>query len=186
MIEHQLRVKQAELEQSNTSLREYAYVASHDLQEPLRKISTFADRIRSSYQTDLPEPAKVYLDKIISSSVRMQQMVHDLLAVSIISSERSYELADLNKILLDVAQDFEDSMDSAILTIKSDTLPAARVIPSPMRQLFHNLISNSVKLRKPGIPVNIDVRAVIVDEPGDEVPDPLPDHQYLRLDFSDN
>jgi light-regulated signal transduction histidine kinase (bacteriophytochrome) len=186
LIEHQLRMKQAELEQSNTSLREYAYVASHDLQEPLRKISTFADRLRSSHQGELSETARSYLEKIISSSIRMQQMIRDLLSVSVINSDRSFKTADLNQLFRDVLQNFEDAIEKKLVTITSEHLPQAKVIPSQMRQLLQNLISNSIKFRKSDVPCHIHVTGCLIEHPHDDIKHPIPGIQYLKLEVRDN
>jgi PAS domain S-box-containing protein len=186
LIEHQLRMKQAELEQSNTSLREYAYVASHDLQEPLRKISTFADRLRTSHQGELSETAKSYLEKIISSSIRMQQMIRDLLSVSVINSDRSFKTADLNQLFRDVLQNFEHAIEKKQVTITCDHLPEAKVIPSQIRQLLQNLISNSIKFRKSDVPCHILVTGSLTQDPGDDFKNPIPGTQYLKLEVTDN
>ena len=186
LIEHQLRMKQAELEQSNTSLREYAYVASHDLQEPLRKISTFADRLRASHQDELSETAKSYLEKIISSSIRMQQMIRDLLSVSLINSERSFQTTDLNQLFREVVQHFEDLIEKKQLMITAGHLPEAKVIPSQIRQLLQNLIINSIKFIKPDVPSHIQVTASLTDDISDDFKHSVPDRRYLKLQVSDN
>ena len=185
-IEHKLRMNKAELEQSNMSLREYAYVASHDLQEPLRKISTFADRLRTSHEAELSEQAKSHLSKIISSSIRMQQMIRDLLSVSIINSERSFESVNMDKLFQEVLQHFEDIIEHKKITITADRLPEATVIPSQIRQLFQNLISNSIKFSHPQIPCHIKLTTSLIEDPGDDIKNLIPGRNYLKIMISDN
>ena len=139
-----------ELKQSNKSLEEYAYVASHDLKEPLRKISTFGDRLFTTSQAALDTEGRNYLEKIISSSKRMQQMINDLLSVSMITGNKEFEVFSLKTILDDVIQTLEYKIEENQAVIQTDHLPEAYIVPSQFRQLFQNLLSNSLKFIQPG------------------------------------
>jgi PAS domain S-box-containing protein len=136
------------LQQSNTSLGEFAYVASHDLKEPLRKISTFTDRLLNMETEDFSEEAKLYLNKVIESSARMQQLIDDLLSISMISSEQSFQTYSLKLVAEEVIQTLEHKIEEKKAVIKISDLPQVRIVPSQFRQLFQNLISNSLKFSK--------------------------------------
>ncbi|MFL5811044.1 MAG: sensor histidine kinase, partial [Flavisolibacter sp.] len=139
------------LEQSNASLEEFAYVASHDLKEPLRKISTFGDRLVATQKDNLPDEGKLYLQKIVDASQRMQTMINDLLSISMITGNTSFETYSLQKILDETLQTLEYKIEQQNAVIKADPLPEANIIPSQFRQLFQNLVSNSLKFTRPGV-----------------------------------
>lgn len=174
-----------ELQQSNASLQEFAFVASHDLKEPLRKISTFIDRLYH-LRNDYTEKEQVYLDKILNSSKRMQQLIDDLLSLSLVSSAPNAEVCDLNNLLSEVLQVFEVKIEESGASVLSDGLPAARIVPSQFHQLFLNLISNSIKFSRKNTPPEIRIehhflnsfQAAFLNLPEAE--------KYLKLTFSDN
>jgi PAS domain S-box-containing protein len=155
--ERVLHQKNLELRQSNASLEEYAYVASHDLKEPLRKICTFGDRLTSSQYDKLDESGKVYLQKIIDSSLRMQLMINDLLSISLVSGNKNFEPASLSKIVQEALQFAELKIETANAKITVSDLPEAQVVPSQMRQLFQNLINNSLKFAREGVQPEITI-----------------------------
>ncbi len=155
-IEQALHQKNIELEQSNTSLEEFAYVASHDLQEPLRKISVFGDRLLA-VQSELKPDHQVYLKKIIDSSLRMQNLIDDLLVISRISHDKSFQPYSLQTVLNEVIQLLEVKIEKQKAVITSDNLPKANIIPSQFRQLFQNLLSNSMKFVREGVPPEINI-----------------------------
>lgn len=139
-----------ELNRSNTDLEQFAYVASHDLQEPLRKIQAFGDRLASKYQNIIDQDGQLYIERMQHASARMQVLIDDLLAFSRLSRNREpYIKTDLNRILQDVLKDLEISIESSGATIHVDKLPVIQVIPRQIQQLFQNLISNAVKFTKP-------------------------------------
>jgi PAS domain S-box-containing protein len=145
------------LEQSNASLEEFAYVASHDLKEPLRKISTFGDRLVATQLENFKPEGKIYLQKIIDASQRMQTMINDLLSISMISGNTAYENYSLQKIFEETVQTLEYKIEQLNAIISSDLLPVARIIPSQFRQLFQNLLSNSLKFVRQDVQPQITI-----------------------------
>jgi len=151
-----------ELKRSNDELKQFAFVASHDLQEPLRKIMTFADRLQKM-MTELPENGKIYLDKISSSSQRMTALIDDLLNFSSISrANKKFSKVELDKVLKKVLLDFEVILGEKKGKVETTKLPAMEVIPLQIEQLFHNLVSNALKFVKQGEPpvINISCRVL--------------------------
>lgn len=147
-----------ELERSNGELKQFAYVASHDLQEPLRKIMTFSDRLQLQFSNQLPEKGKGYIEKITRSTQRMNKLINDLLDFSKASPKNgTFKKTDLNIIIKNVMSDFEEIIKEKQATIKIKPLPVIQAIPVQMEQLFHNLISNALKFtdkkRKPVISI---------------------------------
>jgi PAS domain S-box-containing protein len=137
------------LERSNNELEQFAFVTSHDLQEPLRKIQTFANLLQARSKDDLDETGNMYVEKIVSASRRMSKLIYDLLNFSRLTKfEEPFERTDLNTILTDIKSDFEIVIlqKNAELIIRE--LPVIDAIPLQMNQLFHNLISNALKFAK--------------------------------------
>lgn len=175
-----------QLQQSNASLEEFAYVASHDLKEPLRKISTFGDRLVNTQMDNLSPDGKIYLNKIIDASQRMQTMISDLLTVSMITGDRSFQPYSLQDILQDVLQTLEYKIEQKGALVTATELPEANIIPSQFRQLFQNLLSNSLKFTREDVQPTIRIahRHLPAEAlPGYQLPKA---GQYLELKFEDN
>ena len=163
LAQQELLNKTHDLETANIELQKFAYIASHDLQEPLRKILTFASLLQKEYDDKLSEKAKLYMDKIVHSSVRMQQLVEDILQFSSLkNTDEAFERTDLNSILQQVLIDMEVDIANSGATIKTGNLPHAEVIPSQIGQLFQNLLSNSIKFKKENEPPVVEVKGQIV------------------------
>lgn len=178
--------KNLELQQSNASLEEFASVASHDLQEPLRKISTFGDRLLTTQKEYLNEDGKTYLEKIILSSLRMQQMIHDLLSISMISGDKSFQPYSLEKILAEVLQTLEYQIEENKVIIDSGPLPEANVVPSQFRQLFQNLLSNSLKFARADTKLRVSIVSSIHKPAEVNQFQVSKAPEYLKIIFSDN
>lgn len=184
--EQALFLKNLQLQQSNTSLEEYAYVASHDLKEPLRKIATFSDRMLNSEQNSLSDDGKVYLNKVIESSRRMQTMINDLLSVSTILGNKAIEPCDLNQLLADAMQTLDHKIEERKATIDHDQLPTVPVVPSQIRQLFQNLISNSLKFGDTTRPLHIKITHKFLTHKMAEHYGLVKAKKYLQVDVEDN
>lgn len=184
--EQELQQKNLQLQQSNASLEEYAYVASHDLKEPLRKIATFGDRLMMTQKERLSEEGKVHLEKIISSSRRMQSMISDLLAVSMISGDKTFETYSLQAILGDVMQTLEYKIEEKNAVITTDGLPMATIVPSQFRQLFQNLISNSLKFTREEVTPQISISHTYLQPQDVQQYKLAPAKKYLQIRFADN
>ena len=140
------------LEARNRELQDFAYVASHDLQEPLRKISTFAELVVEEYGEVVGEDGRYYLSRMQDASRRMARLITDLLSYSRISSRAEpFQSIDLNEILDLVRTDVEMALKDAKGTIDVGMLPTIDADPTQMRQLFQNLIVNALKFRKPDV-----------------------------------
>ncbi|MFN2457129.1 MAG: PAS domain-containing protein [Chitinophagaceae bacterium] len=185
-MERSLLQNSFQLEQSNTSLEEFAYIASHDMKEPLRKISTFGDRLINSELDKLSDNGKAYLKKIVEASHRLQAMINDLLSISLISGDKTFQRYSLASILDDALQALEHKIEQKNAIINSDLLPEAHIVPSQFRQLFQNIISNSLKFSREDVQLVITIKHSIIN--GDEV---LlyrsgGNNQYHKLEFIDN
>ena len=165
MIQRELRqrlVAQKELEhkieslnRSNAELEQFAYVSSHDLQEPLRKIRAFADRLILKHRPALNDDARLMLDKIDNAADRMQTLIDDLLRFSrTVNHEGDKVLTSLNRLVSEVLNDLSEPLRLTKAEIKTDPLPDIQAYPLQMRQLFQNLLSNALKFTKPdAVPV---------------------------------
>ena len=143
---HSLSNAVNELETSNQNLEEFAYVASHDLQEPLRKIQTFASFLQQTSGEQLPADTKLYLSKIKDASNRMGQLIDDILSYSRLkSTDDKLEDTDLNEVVKQVLTDFDLKINERKAVIETDKLPVIKAVPLRMHQLFQNLISNALK-----------------------------------------
>ena len=145
-----LEIYNRKLEASNRELEEFAYVASHDLQEPLRKIMAFGDRLRSKYYTVLDDVGQDYLARMQNAALRMQTLIGDLLNLSRISTRsQAFVPVDLQQIVAEVLKDLETSIEAQGGTIIVDTLPIVVADTVQMRQIFQNLIGNALRFHKP-------------------------------------
>lgn len=137
------------LEKSNMELEQFAYVTSHDLQEPLRKIRIFANMLTEKFSQQIGSNMLIYLEKIEAAASRMSGLIKDLLEYSRLSANESlYQPVDLNKIINNVVTDFELLIAQKNITIQAETLPMIEAVPLQMNQLFYNLIGNSIKFTR--------------------------------------
>lgn len=159
-IEEQLRRTMTELKRSNEELEQFAYIASHDLQEPLRMISSYVQLLQKRLGDKLEHPAPEYISFILEGTGRMQELIHDLLSVSRITTRtQPFVSVDCSEILNSVLSDLKVMITETGARINSGKLPVITADPSQMRQLFQNLISNSIKFRGTSVP-EISISAV--------------------------
>jgi len=174
----------ANLESANKELERFAFMASHDLQEPLRKIRMFSDRLFTKYKDVFAEDAKM-VTRIQQAAERMQALIIDILAFSKISNDKStFVVTDLNPIMKEILSEMEDEIRDAGATITIDQLPTLSVGISLIRPLFQNLLSNALKYRRKDIPAVIRVRA----ETNNEIDDGGKNfvNRYYRIFIEDN
>lgn len=149
-VEEQAR----ELGRSNTELEQFAYVASHDLQEPLRKITSFCQALQTRYHGQLDERANQYIDFAVDGAKRMQTLINDLLAFSRAGhSDREHELVDLNEALATAQSALASALEDADASVLAADLPTVRGNRAQLSSLFQNLIANAVKFRDAEAPV---------------------------------
>jgi len=149
----------ARLETANKDLDLFAFMASHDLQAPLRKIRMFSDRLLSDHQKELDKDGQLYISRIQEVSKRMQDLINDILRFSKISGEKeSFQEVDLNDVLKEVVSEMEGSIQEKKAEILLETLPVLPVSSALMGPLFSNLISNSLKYSKKEVPPAIHIR----------------------------
>jgi PAS domain S-box-containing protein len=149
--EQKLREYTKKLQQSNRELQDFAFVASHDLQEPLRKVQAFGDRLASKYADILGENGLDYLARMQSASHRMQTLITDLLTFSRVTSQaKPFVEYDLNLIINDILSDLEVKIEETNAKIILEDLPKLEMDDTQMRQLFQNLIGNALKFSKSG------------------------------------
>ncbi|MDO6428981.1 chemotaxis protein CheB [Flavitalea sp. BT771] len=153
----------SELQHSNENLAQFAYIASHDLQEPLRKIRTFSTTLQDKYFTELPDPVKILVTKINASAERMSSLIKELLNFSqLLNSDAAFEHTDLDQILSHVIADFDLLIAEKGVVIKRQPLPVIDAIPLQMNQLFYNLLSNAIKFSRQGIAPVITITSKIL------------------------
>jgi PAS domain S-box-containing protein len=147
------------LEISNKELEQFAYVASHDLQEPLRMVTSFTQLLAMKYRSKLDSDADDYIDFIVEGSHRMKDLIDDLLAYSRLNTEKTeYQYNDLNQILDKVLLGMKNTLEEENAQITQDKLPTVRCDSSQLGQVFQNLISNSIKFHetKPKIHISAE------------------------------
>jgi PAS domain S-box-containing protein len=159
----ELEQKNAELEQMNKELQSFAYISSHDLQEPLRKIQTFATQIIERESHNLSDIGKDKFKRMQNAAKRMQTLINDLLSYSRTNvQERIFEKTDLSKIIDEVKEDLKEELEQKGGIIKKNKTSAIDVIPFQFRQLLYNLVSNSLKFAKSDTPPVIIIDSEII------------------------
>ncbi|WP_353720406.1 ATP-binding protein [Dyadobacter sp. 676] len=176
--------KNSELETTNHELQQFAWVVSHDLKEPLRKIQTFSHLIKDKYLTGNDE-AISYLNRSISSSARMSRLISDLLDYSRLSVTAHFQPTDLNALLDELLADFDETIREKKAIIRRAHLPVVETIPSQIRQVFQNLISNALKFSRPDVAPQVDIRCETI--PHKELTGATsPGGPFCRITIADN
>lgn len=175
------------LERSNKELEQYAFVTSHDLQEPLRKIQTFTTMLYEHNKEDLDERSVQHYRKVLHAARRMSDLINDLLEFSRLSRQEQFETVDLNEVLKNVQSDFELLIQSKHAAINIDVLPQVETNPLQMNQLFGNLMSNALKFSAEGRKCEITIRS---EKPSanqlEQFNQLKKDTEYVLIIFSDN
>lgn len=156
-IEEELKQKTIELEKSNESLQQFAAVASHDLKEPLRKISIYGSKVLNTEKDRLTEASYAALTKIFDSTGRMQRMIDNILQFSFIDGDQQKRQTNLEDLLAEVKELLCESIIAKNAEIITDGLPSAFVIAPQISQLFQNLVANALKFSKEGAPPKITI-----------------------------
>jgi PAS domain S-box-containing protein len=184
-----LEQKNMALERSNKELTSFSYVASHDLQEPLRKIKTFINLILEK-EANLSEEGKECFERIMTSAGRMQKLIEDLLSFSRTQVyENTLKLTDLNILLGEIKANYQEAIMEGNLKITYSKLPAMYVVPFQIQQLFENIISNSIKYSQPDKKIIIEINSKIINgEKLDIIPvnNSNKKEDYINITFADN
>lgn len=145
----QLMVAAEKLERSNRELQDFAYVASHDLQEPLRKIQAFGSRLKAKITIPLDQQTQEYLERMLNAASRMQRLVEDLLAYSRVTTKpHPFSRIELGHVIAEVLSDLEIQIERNKATVDVGELPSIEADENQIKELFQNLISNAIKYRK--------------------------------------
>jgi PAS domain S-box-containing protein len=185
--EETLSRKAAELARSNAELEQFAYVASHDLQEPLRKIQAFGDRLKTKCDAVNLQDGRDYLERMQSAAARMQTLINDLLTFSrVISASQPFVAVDLNVVTKGVLSDLEVRIEQKKAIIEIEDLPTIEGDPLQMRQLLQNLIGNALKFQKPDVQPVVTISAKVLKSPFAGTPDEDPYAEQCELTIKDN
>lgn len=177
------------LDESNKELEQFAYVASHDLQEPLRKITSFSDLLLDQYRNELRGDGEMYLDRIISSSNRMRRLIIDLLEYSRAGRENNYSMEEieLNNVIDQVRENLEILIVEKKAKLTVSDLPVVKGSNTELAQVFQNLISNGIKFCKPNDPSEIQIDSTTATkELIRQFPQLDQDQAYHLIQLSDN
>lgn len=182
----ELRKANTELEINNQELQQFAYIASHDLQEPVRKITVFMQMLESFLETN-PEKVKVYIDKINSSTKRMTDLIRDVLGFSeLAKTARAFEKTDLNQVVRHILNDFDLIIEQREAKVTYSNLPIIDAIPLQMSQLFGNLISNALKYSKADVAPIIQISGADLSEKEKHSFDIDHNVDYFKIEITDN
>jgi PAS domain S-box-containing protein len=182
-----LEDKIKDLDRSNKELEEFAYVASHDMNEPLRKITTFIERLENKYKNELGTDGKLYLNRISASVENMRHLIDTLLEFSRTArNNQPFSQVDLNAILNEVQTGLELKIEETFSTVHADVLPVIEANPSQMKQLFDNLLNNSIKFRKPETHPVVTIRCLRLSRRQKEHHHLDTGDNWFKIDFTDN
>lgn len=186
VVERTSELQQAisELEASNHELQQFAYVASHDLKEPLRKIQVFSHMIREKYLQDSQE-GEFYMDRVIRASQRMNDLITDVLGYSQLSESTTFSVININQIISEIIADMELLIQEKKAVIQVDPIPGLEANPGQMRQVFQNILGNALKFSKDEVAPAIHISAELVEEKKIDSR-PSPKGSYCRIQIVDN
>jgi signal transduction histidine kinase/CHASE3 domain sensor protein len=187
LVSLSLEQQNLELEASNKELLAFNYVASHDLQEPLRKIQTFVSRLSDKEYDNLSDSGKEFMGRINNSVERMRILIDDLLQYSRTTKlEKVFEKTDLNELLDNAKSDSQQTIEEKKAIILNEKLPTIMVIPFQIQQLFANLIGNSLKYSKENVAPKIKISCKIVIAAEEEDIPKNTKERFYKITFKDN
>jgi len=170
ILEEQVQIRTAELERSAEELTNFAYIASHDLQEPLRKVIAFGDRLAAKFGPVLNDTGKDYVERMQKSAIRMKGLIDDLLHFSRVTMRSTpFQEIDLNAVISEVLSDLEVQIERTKGQVEVDPLPRIEGGKFQMRQLFQNLISNALKYHRDAVAPVIKIKYAGSDEEFEEI-----------------
>jgi PAS domain S-box-containing protein len=176
-----------QLERSNAELQNFANVASHDLQEPLRKIQAFGDRLRAKCSGQLGEAGLEYLGRMEKAAHRMQLLIQDLLKLSrVVTQAQPFVPVDLDQTMRDVLSDLVVPIGETRADIQVGPLPTVEGDPVQLWQLFQNIVNNAMKFRRPGVRPLIRISGRTFEAPADFLPDSKAGDRYAEIAVQDN
>jgi two-component system CheB/CheR fusion protein len=183
----ELRETNGELVNMNKELEAFTYISSHDLQEPLRKIQTFAGRVLEKENQNLSDKGKTYFSLMQDAAKRMQKLIDDLLSFSRLNTtERKFERVNLRTIVEEVVVNFSENIKEEQAIVDVGEMCEADIIVFQFRQLMHNLISNALKFSKPEVKLHIKINSRIEKGSKLKAKKLLPDKNYCYISVSDN
>ncbi len=158
----QLNEYNQKLERSNRELQDFAYVASHDLQEPLRKIEAFGDRLFTRHGKNLPEDGQMFLERMQNAAGRMRRLINDLLDYSRVTTKaKPFVRVSLDEVLAGVLSDLQIRIEESAAVVTADPLPVIDADMTQMRQLLQNVIANALKFRKPDVAPRVSISCTL-------------------------
>lgn len=185
--ERMLESKISELNRSNRELEEFAYVASHDLQEPLRKISTFSQRLQLKFSNKLGDDGNLYLSRVVAACDNMRKLIDNLLEFSRISLNNSPpQQVDLYAVVKNAMEDLDLNIAETNTEISVGKLPSVEAISSQMLQLFANMLNNSIKFRKQDTPLQISIESKKLTIPEKQLYKLPTDVTFFLITIKDN
>jgi PAS domain S-box-containing protein len=185
--EESLRKFTTQLERSNRELQDFAYVASHDLQEPLRKIVVFGERLQEKAADRLEPETLDYLQRMRKAASRMQTLINDLLTFSRVTTKaQPFTQVNLAQTARDVIEDLEGRIETSKGRVEQGELPTIDAEPLQMRQLLQNLIGNALKFRRPDVPPVVKIEAKVFSAVLPQAPQSAAEQKWCELTVSDN
>lgn len=185
--EEELKEFAAKLQRSNRELQEFAYVASHDLQEPLRKVLAFGDRLKARFAEALDSEGLDYLERMRNATRRMQTLINDLLTLSRVTTQaRPFVQVHLDELAREVLSDLEIRVEQASGRVDIDHLPILEADPIQMHQLFQNLISNALKFHRSGVAPEVRITNRLLSEEGVQRGNSHNGEELCQIVVSDN
>ena len=182
-----LEYKNVELERINQELESFNFAASHDLQEPLRKIHTYSNRITESYADEIPSNIAKHFGKIISAASRMQKLIADLLSFSQNTlKSKEVQLVDLNALMEEVKASVIDNVEESNVQLNVDPLPDVKVVHFQFQQLFINLLSNAIKYKRSDVAPKIKIESRIISSSDIDIKGIFPGKNFLKISVADN